>query len=116
MVERIQTQNPGTLADFAGTGNASAVRLMLALGFDAGMARVKPNWVAGETPLHVAAAHGCLTVAEVLIKHGAPLEGQRNGGYTPLGVAFLCLEQQSEWTPNEFTLPIAEALINAGAS
>jgi peptide-methionine (S)-S-oxide reductase len=31
-------------------------------------------------------------------------------------VAFLCLEQQSEWTPNEHTLPIAEALIKAGAS
>jgi ankyrin repeat protein len=31
-------------------------------------------------------------------------------------VAFRCLEQQSEWTPNEFTLRIAEALIKAGAS
>jgi hypothetical protein len=31
-------------------------------------------------------------------------------------VAFLCLEQQSEWTPNEYTLPIAEALIKAGAN
>jgi hypothetical protein len=31
-------------------------------------------------------------------------------------MAFLCLEQQSEWTPNEHTLPIAEALIDAGAS
>jgi hypothetical protein len=31
-------------------------------------------------------------------------------------VAFICLEQQSEWTPNEYTLPIAEALIRAGAS
>ena len=39
----------------------------------------------------------------------------RHDGCTPLRVAFLCLEQQSEWTPNEFTLPIAEALIKAGA-
>ena len=31
-------------------------------------------------------------------------------------MAFICLEQQSEWTPNEYTLPIAEALIRAGAS
>jgi ankyrin repeat protein len=33
-----------------------------------------------------------------------------------LRVAFLCLEQQSEWTPNEYTLPIAERLVRAGAS
>ena len=31
-------------------------------------------------------------------------------------MAFRCLEQQSEWTPNEYTLPIAELLIKAGAS
>jgi hypothetical protein len=52
----------------------------------------------------------------LLIERGAPLEARRHGGLTPLGVAFLCLEQQSEWTPNEYTLPIAEALIKAGAS
>jgi hypothetical protein len=89
---------------------------MLDLGFDAGMARVKPNWVSGETALHVAAAHGCRSVAELLIERGAPLESRLQGGRTPLRVAFLCLEQQSEWTPNENSLPIAEALIEAGAS
>jgi ankyrin repeat protein len=116
VVERMQYQNPGMLADFAGTGNTAAVRLMLDLGFDAGMARVKPNWVAGETALHVAAAHGRQSVVELLIERGAPLEAKRHGGLTPLRVAFLCLEQQSEWTPNEYTLPVTEALIKAGAS
>jgi hypothetical protein len=89
---------------------------MLDLGFDAAMARITPNWVAGETALHVAAAHGRQPVAELLIERGAPLEARRHDGWTPLRVAFVCLEQQSEWTPNEFTLPIAEALIKAGAS
>lgn len=116
VVERMQSQNPGMLADFAGTGNTAAVRLMLDLGFDAGMARVQPNWVAGETALHVAAARGRQAVAELLIERGAPLEARQQRGWTPLRVAFLCLEQQSEWTPNEYTLPIAEALIKAGAS
>jgi ankyrin repeat protein len=116
VVGRMQSGNPGMLADFAGTGNTAAVRLMLDLGFNAGMARVKPDWVAGETALHVAVAHGRQPVVELLIERGAPLEARRHRGLTPLRVAFLCLEQQSEWTPNEYTLPIAEALIDAGAS
>lgn len=116
MVARLQNQNPGLLVDFAGAGNTPAVRLMLDLGFDAGRARIQPNWVAGETALHVAAARGRLDVAELLIERGAPLEARGRRGRTPLSVAFLCLEQQSEWTPNEYTLPIAEALIKAGAS
>jgi ankyrin repeat protein len=114
MKGRIQSENLGLLADFAGAGNTSAVRLML--GFDAGAARINPRWVVGETALHVAAAHGRQSVAELLIERGAPLEARRHGGLTPLRAAFICLEQQSEWTPNEYTLPIAEALIKAGAS
>jgi ankyrin repeat protein len=116
IVRRIESQMPGLLADVAGAGNTAAVRLMLDLGFDVGMSRRKPDWIAGETPLHVAVARGRQRVAELLIERGAPLEAKRQGGWTPLGVAFLCLEQQSEWTPNESTLPIGEALITAGAS
>jgi ankyrin repeat protein len=116
LVVRMQAQSPGKLADFAGTENVAAVRLLLDLGFDPGMARTEPRWVAGETALHVAAAHGRQPVVELLIERHAPLEARRHGGQTPLRVAFLCLEQQSEWTPNEYTLPIAEALIQAGAS
>ena len=116
VVGRIQSQYPGMLADFAGAGNTAAVRLMLEIGFDVGMARIKPDWIAGETALHVASAQGRQAVAELLIERGAPLEAKRHGGWTPLGVAFRCLEKQSEWTPNEYTLPIAETLIRAGAS
>lgn len=116
LVTRMQSQNPGMLADFAGAGNAAAIGLMLDLGFDPGLPRKEPAWVAGETALHVATAHGRLATAKLLIERGAPLEAKRHGGLTALGVAFLCLEQQSEWTPNEYTLPIAEALIRAGAS
>lgn len=116
LVDRIQSRNPGILADFAGGGNTAAVRLMLDCGFDVGMARTTPNWVSGETALHVAAAQGRQAIAELLIERGAPLEAKRRGGLTPLGVALRCLEQQSEWTPNDSTLPIAETLIRAGAS
>jgi hypothetical protein len=55
-------------------------------------------------------------VVELLIERGAPLKAKRQGGATPLRVAFRCLEQQSEWTPNESALTIAKALIEAGAS
>jgi ankyrin repeat protein len=116
LVTRMQSKNPGMLADFAGAGNTAAIRLMLDLRFDPGLARKEPDWVAGETALHVATEHGRLPAVELLIERGAPLEAKRHGGLTPLRVAFLCLEQQSEWTPNEYTLPIVEALIKAGAS
>jgi ankyrin repeat protein len=43
IVQRLQSQNPGMLADFAGAGNKAAVRLILDLGFDVGMARIQPN-------------------------------------------------------------------------
>jgi hypothetical protein len=51
-------RTPACSPIFAGGGNTAAVRLMLDLGFDAGMARIKPDWVAGETALHVAVADG----------------------------------------------------------
>jgi ankyrin repeat protein len=90
LVIRMQSQNPAMLADFAGAGNTAAIRLMLDLGFDAGLARNEPDWLAGETVLHVATAHGRLTAAKLLIERGAPLEAKRHGRLTPLRVAFLC--------------------------
>src|SRR5262249_52359632 len=62
-----------------------------------------------------AASRGHLPMTNLLIERGAPLEAKHRSGRTPLDTAFLSLIQQSEFTPNEFTLPIAAALIKAGA-
>ena len=115
IVERLQTENSGLVVDFAGGGNPAALRLMLDLGFDAGSARSRPEWVRGETALHVTAARGRLESTKLLIERGAPLEAQNARGNTPLAVAIRCLEEQSEWTPNDYTVDIAAALIQAGA-
>jgi ankyrin repeat protein len=115
LVKRLETQNSAVLVDFAGTGKVASVALMLDLGFDIGAKRTSPQWMEGETALHVAAARGLLAMAKLLIDRGAPLEAKRHPSETPLDVALHCLIEQSEWTPNEFTLPIAEMLIKAGA-
>ena len=104
LVARLQSDNSALLADFAGSGNTAALRLMLDLGFHS------------ETALHVCAARGRLANVELLIERGAPLEAANDRGYTPLAVAIRCLVEQSEFTPNEFTLAIAKALIDAGAN
>ncbi len=114
-VQRVQSQHPGVFVDFAGSGNVAAVRLMLDLGFDPGAPRTAPRWVEGETALHAAARRGHLAMAKLLIERGAPLEAAHRSGATPLAVALQSLVDQSEWTPNEYTLPIAAALLKAGA-
>jgi len=101
--------------DFAGSGNTSAVRLMLDLGFDIGSQRTNPSWSQGETALHVAAGRGHLEMVKLLIEHGAPLEVTHRSGATPLAVALRALVEQSEWTPNEKSIEIVAALLNAGA-
>jgi ankyrin repeat protein len=114
-VSRLQSQNSGLLVDFAGSGNTAAVRLMLDLGFDIGAQRTTPPWASGETALHVAAWRGHLNMVKLLIERGAPLEATNRSGATPLAVAFRALVEQSEWTPNEYSIDIAHALLNAGA-
>ena len=115
VVQRLQSQNSGLLVDFAGSGNIAAVRLMLDLGFDIGSARTNPSWMQGETALHVAAWRGHLEMVKLLIERGAPLEAKSHSGATPLAVALNALVEQSEWTPNEKSIAIATALLNAGA-
>ena len=115
VVQRLQSQNSGLLVDFAGSGNTAAVGLMLDLGFDAGAQRAVPSWAAGETALHVAAWRGHLPMVKLLIERGAPLEATHHSGKTPLAVALDALVEQSEWTPNEYSIDIAHALLNAGA-
>ena len=115
LVQRLQSQNGGLLVDFAGSGNTSAVSLMLDLGFDIGSQRTNPSWSQGETALHVAAWRGRLEMVKLLIERGAPLEATHRSGATPLAVALQALVEQSEWTPNEYSIEIAAALLNAGA-
>ena len=116
MLQRLQFQNKALIVDFAGADNTPALRLMLDLGFDASSSRSEPKWLQGVTALHVAARRGLLANAKLLIKRGAPLDAANSRGDTPLAVAIRCLEEQSEWTPNEYTVDIAAALIDAGAS
>jgi ankyrin repeat protein len=114
-VQRLQSQNSGLLVDFAGSGSTAAVSLMLDLGFDIGAGRSNPPWAAGETALHVAAWRGRLDMVKLLIERGAPLEAVDHSGATPLAVSVRALVEQSEWTPNEYSIEIAHALLNAGA-
>jgi ankyrin repeat protein len=115
LAQRLQSQNSGLLVDFAGSGNIAAVRLLLDLGFDVGSQRTSPRWAQGESALHAAAGRGHLEMVKLLIEFGAPLEATHRSGATPLDVAFQSLVQQSEWTPNEYSIPIAAALLAAGA-
>ena len=115
LVQRLQTQNSGLFVDFAGSGNTAAVRLMLDLGFDVRSQRTNPSWAQGETALHVAAWRGHLEMVKLLIERGAPLEAMHRSGATPLATALEALVEQSEWTPNEKSIDIATALLNAGA-
>ncbi len=116
IISRLQFQHEGLLIDFAGSGDTAALALMLDLGFDAGAARTSPHWMQGETALHAAVGRGLLANVKLLIGRGVPLEATNARGRTPLAVAIRCFEEQSEWTPNDSTLPIAHALIDAGAS
>lgn len=115
LVQRLQSQNSGLLADFAGSGNTAAVGLMLDLGFDIGSQRTNPPWAQGETALHVAAWRGHLEMVKLLIERGAPLEAKHRSGATPLAAVLRGIVEQSEWTPNEKSIDIATALVNAGA-
>lgn len=115
VVHRVKSQNTGLLVDFAGSGNTAAVRLMLDIGFDIGAQRNNPPWSAGETALHVAAWRGHLPMVQLLIERGAPLEATHRSGATPLAAALRALVEQSEWTPNEYSIEIAQALLNGGA-
>jgi len=116
LIARLQAQNPGLFVDFASSGNVDSVRLMLDLGFDVASARTAPPWSAGETALHAAVWRGYLPMVNLLIERGAPLEAaHQRSGATPLAAALRTLIEQSEWTPNEFSIPIAQALVRAGA-
>src|SRR5579871_3295097 len=115
IVERLQSQNPALLVEFAGAGKAEPVRVMLELGFDIAATRTTPSWLVGESALHIAAWRGRLEVTKLLIERGAPLEVKNRSGATPMDLALRALLDPSEWSPNKYTLDIARALAAAGA-
>jgi ankyrin repeat protein len=116
LIGRLQTEHPGLFVDVAGSGNAAVLALFLDLGFDPETARIEPSWLRGETALHVAAGRGRAAIVDLLLERGARIDPANSRGMTPLAVALRCLEQQSEWTPNDYTLPIAKTLVAAGAN
>ena len=116
IVRRIQSRNPTLLIDFAGSAHAKAVRLLLDLGFDIAVARTEPPWSRGLTALHEATGHCRLETVELLIARGAPLAAtHERSGRTTLDVALISITTQSEFTPHRDMVPIARALLVAGA-
>ena len=116
IVSRVQSREPTLLIEYAGADNPAAVRLLLGLGFDVAATRTEPRWSRGLTALHEATRHCRLETVKLLIERGAPLGAKhQDSGRTPGDAALLCITEQSEWTPNESSIPIARALLDAGA-
>lgn len=80
LVRRAQAADPQLLVDAAGSNRLEAVRLMLESGFDPNPGDSTPT-----TPLHQAAFHGHVEMAELLLEAGARL-GARDAYHagTPL--------------------------------
>jgi ankyrin repeat protein len=116
VLERVRSRDPTLLIEFAGADNAAALRLLLDFGFDIGAARTEPNWMRGLTALHEAVGHCRLESVRLLVARGAPLDARHEkSGRTPADVALLSITEQSEWTPNAASVPIAHVLLDAGA-
>jgi ankyrin repeat protein len=112
MVAALEAEDPGILADVAGSGNTDAVRLMLDLGFDVA-ARTNRGGSRSDTALHVAIWRSRHQVARLLIERGAPLEVTNRSGETPLAHAVRG-RLHSEWTSGRSAETI-RALLEAGA-
>jgi ankyrin repeat protein len=113
LIERVQSEHPDTLANFAGAGNTDGVRLLLDLGFAIDSRSHHPG-SKGSSALHLAVWRERLPTVELLLNHGAPLESKDPAGDTPLGLASRALTEMSEWTPHESTAIVA-TLLQAGA-
>ena len=113
LIERVQSERPDTLANFAGAGNTEGVRLLLDLGFAIDSRSHHPG-SRGSSALHLAVWRERLPTVELLLDHGAPLESKDPAGDTPLGLATRALTEMSEWTPHESTA-IVQVLLQAGA-
>jgi ankyrin repeat protein len=71
---------------------------------------------AGDTPLHLAAGQGLLSVAQLLAAHGADLEAKNKRGLTPLAVA-IAPRQRGPFaqTGPDPRIPVAQLLRKLGA-
>jgi hypothetical protein len=113
LVARLQLEHGELLANFAGAGNTSGVRLLLDFGFDI-TSRTNAGASRGDTALHVAVWHERLPTVKLLLQRGAPLEATNGRDETPLAVAVRALVEMSEWTPHS-SVEIVAALLGAGA-
>ena len=112
IVASLEAEDPGLLADVAGSGNIDAVRIMLDLGFNVA-SRTNRAGSQSDTALHVAIWRSRHATAKLLIERGAPLEVTNKGGETPLAHAVRGFTH-SEWTADR-SLETISALLAAGA-
>lgn len=113
LVQRLQSQDGGLLATFAGAGNSAAVRLMLDLGFDVN-SRSADRRESGPTALHLAVWRERLPTVKLLLERGAEVEAANGRNETPLALAVRAMTERSEWTPHH-SVEIVAALLAAGA-
>jgi ankyrin repeat protein len=98
-----------TLAiEYRWEGTADAVLFLLKHGADINSRRDDLC-----TPLHMAASHRDLKVAQVLLEHGAEVDSLNDKGQTPLHV---CLERKLDLTTYEDVLDITRLLLEHGAN
>jgi ankyrin repeat protein len=114
----LRAQGGRLLAEFAGTGNADGVRLLLDLGVPVtavfgegdGYFDIAPR----STALHVAAWRAHPAVVRLLIDRGAPVDVRDGRGRTPLALAVRATVD-SYWTARRSPESV-RALLDAGAS
>jgi ankyrin repeat protein len=112
LAEQVAAEEPGTLADVAGRAPASAVRLLVTLGFPPDT-RNGHRW--GETALHAAADAGQADTVRYLLSLGADVNARdERFSATPLAFATVssgeCAGHDGDW-PTTVRL-----LLDAGAS
>jgi ankyrin repeat protein len=112
LAERLAAEEPGVLAEVAGRAPASAVRLLVTLGFPPD-ARNASRW--GETALHAAAEAGQADTVRYLLSLGADVNARdERFSATPLAFATVgsgeLAGQDGDWPAT------VRLLLDAGAS
>ena len=113
LMTRLSGDDRGRLADVAESGELSAVRLMLELGFPPDARR----GIDGGAALHTAAYRGRADVVRLLVGHGADLECRdRQWWSTPLCWALVGSGERPGGPHASDWVAAAEILLEAGAS